>query len=293
MNKFTYIRGRKRRQRGYALLFAMFLVATLVILGTAASLVIRTEATRQKEEELVWRGNQYVRAIRLYFRKTGHYPKNLEDLTKYKFGEVRYIRSAYKDPINTDDGSWRLIYMGPNGQLIGSVMKKTLGVVGYLPGMNGPAGTPNGAQNPAPSTQNPPTPQTDAQGSTGQNPPGAPNTPPQNLGGLNPAAQPSASPLQIQPAGQDQVINEGQMMGGSLVGVASKVKKPSIRVYNDGRTYFQWEFIWDPSKSGAPGTPTAPAGSTPAGNPSGIQPPGVQIPPPPPSLPIPPIKQNP
>jgi hypothetical protein len=264
-------------QRGYALLFAMFLVATLVILGTAASLVIRTEATRQKEEELVWRGNQYVRAIRLYFRKTGHYPKNLEDLTKYKFGEVRYIRSAYKDPMNTDDGSWRLIYMEPNGQLIGSVMKKTLGVVGSLPGMNGPTGNPNGAQNPAPGAQNPSTPQAGAQGTP------APNV----------AGQPLATDQQLRPAGQEQVINEGQMMGGSLVGVASKVKRPSIRVFNDGRTYFQWEFIWDPSKSGAPGAPTAPAGSSPAGNPPGIPPPGIQIPPPPPSLPLSPIKQNP
>lgn len=290
MNSCAAISKQSNDQRGYALLFAMFLVATLVILGMAASLVIRTEATRQKEEELVWRGNQYVRAIRLYFRKTGHYPKSLEDLTKYKFGEVRYIRSAYKDPMNSDDGSWRLIYMGPNGQLIGSVMKKTLSVVGNLPGMNGPAANPNGGQNPAPSMQNPSTPQTDLQGATGQNPPGTPSNPPQNLGGLNPTAQPSGAPLPIQQAGQEQVINEGQMMGGSLVGVASKVKRSSIRVFNDGRTYFQWEFIWDPSKSGAPGAPTAPAGSTPAGNPSGMQPPGIQIPPPPP---LPPIKQNP
>jgi type II secretory pathway pseudopilin PulG len=267
MSRFLQNSSRQGRQSGYALLFAMFLVATLVILTAAASLVIRTEGQRQKEDELAWRGNQYIRAIRLYFRKNGRFPKNLEDLTKYKFGEVRYLRSAYKDPMNTADGSWRLIYMSPNGQLIGSVMKKSLGPLANLPSMKGPTGNQPGNQNPA-------VPQQGAQSTTDQ----------------NAQTQPPATDQQPQPAGQEQVINEGQMMGGSLVGVASKIKRPSIRVYNEGRTYFQWEFIWDPSKSGAPGVPTAPAGSTPAGNPPGIQSPGMLPPPPPPP---PPIKQDP
>jgi hypothetical protein len=247
----TYPRENSRRsgQRGYALLFAMFLVATLVILGTAASRVIRTEGLRQKEEELVWRGNQYVRAIRLYFRKNGRFPKNLEDLTKYKFGEVRYIRRAYKDPLNNEDGSWRLIYMAPNGQLIGSVMKKSLGLAG-LPGMQGPPGTGTGSQNPA-GSQNPQLPGSEATG---------------------------------QGAAQEQVISEGQMMGGSLVGVASKVKRNSIRIFNDGHTYFQWEFIWDPSKTGGTGGATPPKGPNPIGNLPVMQP--APVPPPPP-------KQNP
>jgi hypothetical protein len=31
------------------------------------------------------------------------------------------MRQAYKDPMNGEDGSWRLIYVGPAGQLIGSL----------------------------------------------------------------------------------------------------------------------------------------------------------------------------
>src|ERR1700738_2770691 len=31
------------------------------------------------------------------------------------------MRQAYKDPMNSGDGSWRLIYVGPSGQLIGSL----------------------------------------------------------------------------------------------------------------------------------------------------------------------------
>ena len=36
-------------------------------------------------------------------------------------GSLRYLRQAYKDPMNKEDGSWRLIYVGPAGQLIGSL----------------------------------------------------------------------------------------------------------------------------------------------------------------------------
>ena len=34
------------------------------------------------------------------------------------------MRQAYKDPVNPVDGSWRMIYVGPNGQLIGSLKSR-------------------------------------------------------------------------------------------------------------------------------------------------------------------------
>ena len=39
---------------------------------------------------------------------------------------------------------------------------------------------------------------------------------------------------------------DGPVLGGFLTGVASSVDKPSIRVYNGGKKYNQWEFIWNP-----------------------------------------------
>ena len=53
--------------------------------------------------------------------RTGRFPTSLDDLTKPKMGSLRYLRQAYKDPMNKEDGSWRLIYVGPAGQLIGSL----------------------------------------------------------------------------------------------------------------------------------------------------------------------------
>jgi hypothetical protein len=39
---------------------------------------------------------------------------------------------------------------------------------------------------------------------------------------------------------------DGPVLGGFLTGISSTVDKPSIRIYNGGKKYNQWEFIWNP-----------------------------------------------
>jgi hypothetical protein len=110
----------KKSHNGYALLLMTFFLALLVVSLTVArpSLILRDR--REKETEMIWRGKQYARAIRMYYQKTHRFPAELEDLYKPKTG-IRFMRKAYKDPMNTADGSWRLIYVGPAGQLVGSL----------------------------------------------------------------------------------------------------------------------------------------------------------------------------
>ena len=109
-----------KSQRGFALLMVMFLT-TLVLLGAiAAAPYVRTERRREKEEEMIWRGKQYVRGVKLYYRKTGHFPTSVDDLTKPKLGSLRFMRQAYKDPMNSRR-HLAIIYVGPAGQLIGSL----------------------------------------------------------------------------------------------------------------------------------------------------------------------------
>ncbi len=88
---------------------------------------ILTSGRRQREEELIWRGQQFVRAIRLYYRKTGHYPSTLDDLKK-GMPELHFLRyAAYKDPMKSgDERAWRFIYVNAAGQIIGSVRYATL-----------------------------------------------------------------------------------------------------------------------------------------------------------------------
>ena len=49
-------------------------------------------------------------------------------------------------------------------------------------------------------------------------------------------------------------------MGGNIIGVGSKINKKSVIVYDHGKNYRLFEFIWDPSKDtfgiGQPGLQT-------------------------------------
>src|SRR5215510_11780770 len=114
-------KSRKPREQGYALLMVIFLTTMLLILATMAAPNIKTEGQREKEKEMIWRGRQYARGIKLYYRKFGRFPTSIDDLIKPQVGSLRFMRQAYKDPMNTQDGAWRLIYVGPAGQLIGSL----------------------------------------------------------------------------------------------------------------------------------------------------------------------------
>jgi type II secretory pathway pseudopilin PulG len=272
---------RRRSEAGYSLLLVIFLVASMILMASAVVPNVLTEGRRQKEEDMIWRGQQYARAIGLYYRKFGKYPTKIEDLTRPTNG-VRFLRKAYTDPMNKDDGSWRFIYVGPNGQLIGSVHQTSLlQTTLSMPGIGGLSALGGGLQTPAAPGA--------AAGTTQQ--PGAGPAVTQMNSGLAP------NPLESQPQGL-----LGSVIGGNIIGVGSKVDKPSLKVYLGGATYKEWEFIWNPTgQVAAPGqapvnpnaNPTSlPNGANPnAPNPNppdGQQPPqtppqpGVNVPPPPP-----------
>src|SRR5882672_6717824 len=101
MNAARKAAVRIHKQRGYALLMMVFFTLLLMLAATAAAPRILTQGKREKEEEMIWRGKQYVRAIKLYYRKTGKFPTSMDDLIKPSIGNIRFIRQAYKDPMNT------------------------------------------------------------------------------------------------------------------------------------------------------------------------------------------------
>ena len=250
---------RREAERGYAVLLAIFLVATMLLLAAAATPNILTQGRRLREQEAIWRGNQYVRAIRLYYQKNGKYPSNLEDLTKPNAVGVHFLRKAYREPMNSSDGSWRLIYVTPTGQLIGSVhfhnlqeMAVAAAFAGQLPGSVAGLASQLFGQVNQPSNLGTPF------GTTAQ--PGAQSAqqnglPPAQSGQFGLGAQSSQSSIasSAQPTPLEAV--DSPVFGGSVIGVASKVKQPSIMVYQGGKTYFDWEFIWNPlmNANGAPG----------------------------------------
>jgi type II secretory pathway pseudopilin PulG len=79
-----------------ALLVAL---AVMGILMSVALPVWKHDARRAKEAELVWRGQQYVRAIRLYSAHMGGaLPPSIDALVT-----GHYLRKPYKDPITNAD----------------------------------------------------------------------------------------------------------------------------------------------------------------------------------------------
>jgi hypothetical protein len=258
-------KGRGKSEDGYAVLLAIFLVATMLLFAAAATPNVVTEGRRLREQEAIWRGNQYVRAIRLYYQKNGKYASSLEDLTKPNAVGVHFLRKAYKDPMNAADGKWRLIYVTPTGQLVGSVhfhnlqeMAVAAAFAGQLPGnVAGLASQLFGQVNPSLDGGSPlgAAAQPGAQSSQ-QNglQPGQAGGLQSGFGGQNSFGSTLSS---TQPAPLEAV--DSPVFGGSVVGVASKVKQPSITVYQGGKTYFEWEFIWNPlmNANGVPGQQVA------------------------------------
>src|SRR5579871_5556881 len=102
------IRRGRRGERGY-ILMTLLLMMALIIIGAAVVVPsITFEIRRDREEEMIHRGVQYSRAIRLYYRKFGRYPMKIEDLENTS--QLRFLRKRYKDPITGKD--FRLLHYG-------------------------------------------------------------------------------------------------------------------------------------------------------------------------------------
>lgn len=254
-------------QSGYALLLVVFFASLLLIGTMEIGLRTLTEGRREQEQEMIWRGKQYTRGIKMYYRKLGRFPNSVDDLVKPKIGNLRFMRQKYVDPMNKDDGSWRLIYVGPAGQLIGSLKPQNnnpLGGTGAF-GQSGStsafgSSTSGGAFGTSPLTGQTPAPGSATTGfgfgTNNQN-----NSNPGILGaGTTATPAPGATP-QTGTSADSQSIPSGDtptIVGGNIIGVGSKINKASVIVYEQAENYRLFEFIWNPSKDlgiGAGGVP--------------------------------------
>jgi type II secretory pathway pseudopilin PulG len=90
------------------------LLVTLAVMSVILAMAMpvwRTVVQREKEEELVFRGRQYARAIALCQRKfAASYPASIDLLVEQKF-----LRRKYKDPM-TKEGEFEIVYQGTLAQ---------------------------------------------------------------------------------------------------------------------------------------------------------------------------------
>ena len=122
-------------QRGYAMAALLVAMAVMAILMTAALPTWKQMAQREKEEELIFRGTQYARAIGAYQRKYANAsPPTIDVLL-----EQHFLRKKYKDPVAiTEDGEFALLYV--NNQAPGAPGTGRQGTQGTQPGGGSSAG---------------------------------------------------------------------------------------------------------------------------------------------------------
>ena len=188
-----------RGQHGYAMVALIVAMSIMAIMMTVAMPTWRQMAQREKEAELIFRGQQYARAIGLFQKKSGPgvLPPNIDALV-----DGHYLRKKYKDPIT--GGDFDVLHAG-----------------GQPPRQE-------------PSTANP------TRASPDQ-----------------PAAVERRLRAPSQPAG---AFGQTASMGrGGVMGVASKSKDTSIRIYNGRTHYNEWQFVYTVQTT-APGQGAGPGG---------------------------------
>jgi hypothetical protein len=167
-----------------ALLVAMGVIA--IVISTTLP-VFSTMAKRERETELIFRGQQYARAVMLFQRKYGNaLPPNLDVLLNEGL-----LRKQYKDPVTNDDF-----------QLIGPGSPELALAATAAPVQAGRGGQRGG----------PPIVQQQQQ---------------QQMSGRGVQSNP---------------VTAGQAPGG-ILGVVSKSKATSLRIYNNHDKYNEWVFI--------------------------------------------------
>src|SRR5258708_38894133 len=122
---FQFARRGRKSEQGYVLLAVMLLMTLLLIALAIEAPRLAQQVKREREEELIHRGQEYSRAIKkFYIASGGRYPTSLEQLENTN--NKRFLRKRYKDPVTGKD-DWRIIHVGeahlnlsPNGQPVTS-----------------------------------------------------------------------------------------------------------------------------------------------------------------------------
>jgi type II secretory pathway pseudopilin PulG len=112
---------RNRNDAGYTLVALVIGIAIITILIAGVAPSVATIMKREREEELIFRGRQYARAIALFQRRYGRYPNELKELYENR---PRTIRHLWNDPVCNCD--WQpLIQNSPDANPVSSVMPGT------------------------------------------------------------------------------------------------------------------------------------------------------------------------
>jgi type II secretory pathway pseudopilin PulG len=235
-------RRQPQAESGYVLLAVLFMVVLILIALAVAAPRIAADIQRDREDELIHRGKQYTRAVKLYYKKFGRYPSSIDQLEKTN--NIRFLRKRYVDPMTGKD-DWKIVHfgeahvkpMGLFGQPIQNAGTAGSSMLGGTPGMaSNPLGSTSSFSG-ATSTSGMSSP---SPGSTGSDSSGTSGT-------TGTSTSTSGSTSAFGSSTGTSAFGSGQTFGGApMVGVVSKNTKASIKEYKQQKHYNQWEFVYDP-----------------------------------------------
>jgi type II secretory pathway pseudopilin PulG len=101
----------QEQEAGFTLVSLVVTIFLVLLVLSIAAPRVAMQLKREREVEAQHRGNEYVRAIQLYYRKFQHYPTSLDQLENTN--NQKFLRQRYADPL-TGKADWRLIHVGEN-----------------------------------------------------------------------------------------------------------------------------------------------------------------------------------
>ena len=286
MNKVPPQYRPRPSEDGYVLVAVIFMMALLILSLAVAVPKVREDIQRDRDEETMQRGKQYIRAIQLYYRRFHAYPPNADALVKTN--DIRFLRKKYIDPTTGKD-EWKPVMWGQNktpmamgffGQPLAAATGGGIGPSGGNTGINGltgaggtntPAG--GGAFNSTSGTSSfgssssfgtSTTPAAGASGTTGGT--DANGNPTSGTTGAGTPGSPGSTSSAF---GSSNPTGNGQTFGGAgIIGFSPQSPKQSIYIYKKKNHYNEWEFLYSPMidqqqlTGGNTGMVGQPAGST-------------------------------
>jgi type II secretory pathway pseudopilin PulG len=207
-------------EEGYVLAAVIIMLAVMMILLAAAVPKVREDIRRDQEVETMHRGQQYIRAVQLYYRKFHQFPPNVDALEDTNM--MRFLRKRYDDPL-TGKYDWKPVLYGANKAPL------TMGYFGVPLTMGAAVLTGSSA--------------TGGNQIVGASPIGSGS-------GFTSAFGPDAgSGISSTGSGsQSTSPSPGPILGGSgIQGFSPAPVKASILVYKTKDHYNEWEFVYDPT----------------------------------------------
>src|SRR6266511_4043893 len=116
-------------ENGYTMVAIVIGMAILAILVMGVAPSVATIMKREREQELLFRGKQYARAIALFQKRYGRFPNELKELYENR---PRTIRKLWKEPMCRCP-NWHIIYQNSPDALPGGMGGGSQGLPGARP----------------------------------------------------------------------------------------------------------------------------------------------------------------